>query len=632
MSFLLPGLQTLGQILTAVIAIIAFSLFLYALTFNLRDRVARSFALILLCVVVVFTGEALGSATPNANAAFVWFRFQWVGLIFLPATYLHFSDAVLEKTGQPSRGRRRLLVRTTYLFSIGFLVTLPFALLIGPIVEDTPAVWHLERTSLTWIFAGYYAIGVVWAWVNLWRAYQRAIIASSRRRMRYLLFGALAPALGSFPYLLFGSAYATASPVVFWLVTSVINIFLAVFLVLMAYAIAFFGVAWSDRVVKRRLTKWLLRGPVTASAALGVMTYVRRTEEYLGMPNTIMAPVIMVITVLVMEHIISLASPVWERLLSDGGEDLQFLQRIQERLLTTSDLRQFLEAILAAICDQLQVTDAFIAEVDASGIGLVINVGDREAFSASDLSQNILKIVSTNGSGDELFTWGDYWLLPLYVERNSQLIGLLGVIRSSDEDLAVEQREALVLLSARAATALADHHMQQQLFTSLKDLTPQVERIQRLRAASRYDREVMLKEPETLPAPVELSRFVKDALTDYWGGPKLSNSPLMRLMVVQRALEKHDGNPVKALRSILKQAVEMVRPEGKRRFTAEWILYNILELKFMEGHKVREVAMRLAVSEAGLYRKQRVAIEAVANGIVEMERQAQADERDNGNT
>ena len=56
---LLVGLKTINSILTAGIAITAFSLFLYALSFNLRDRVARSFAIILLCVVVVFTTEAL---------------------------------------------------------------------------------------------------------------------------------------------------------------------------------------------------------------------------------------------------------------------------------------------------------------------------------------------------------------------------------------------------------------------------------------------------------------------------------------------------------------------------------------------------------------------------------------------
>ena len=38
---LLAGIKTINQILTAGIAITAFSLLIYALTFNLRDRVAR---------------------------------------------------------------------------------------------------------------------------------------------------------------------------------------------------------------------------------------------------------------------------------------------------------------------------------------------------------------------------------------------------------------------------------------------------------------------------------------------------------------------------------------------------------------------------------------------------------------
>jgi hypothetical protein len=42
-------------------------------------------------------------------------------------------------------------------------------------------------------------------------------------------------------------------------------------------------------------------------------------------------------------------------------------------------------------------------------------------------------------------------------------------------------------------------------------------------------------------------------------------------------------------------------------------------MKFIEGRKVRDVAARLAMSEADLYRKQRVAVEAVAKTILEME-------------
>src|SRR4026208_1149198 len=103
---LLAWIQTLNQILTAGIAITAFSLFLYALSFNLRDRVARSFAIILLCVVVVFTTEALQNKSVPDWGIQLLLRLQWIGIIFLPPSYLHLSDAVLVTPGKPSRGRR----------------------------------------------------------------------------------------------------------------------------------------------------------------------------------------------------------------------------------------------------------------------------------------------------------------------------------------------------------------------------------------------------------------------------------------------------------------------------------------------------------------------------------------------
>ena len=103
---LLAGIQTLNQILTAGIAITAFSLFLYALSFNLRDRVARSFAIILLGVVVVFTTDALQSKDMPNWGIDLLLRLQWIGIVFLPAAYLHLSDALLVTAGRPSRGRQ----------------------------------------------------------------------------------------------------------------------------------------------------------------------------------------------------------------------------------------------------------------------------------------------------------------------------------------------------------------------------------------------------------------------------------------------------------------------------------------------------------------------------------------------
>ena len=60
-NLLVNALRTLNEFLAAGIAITAFSLLLYALSFNLRDRVARSFALIMVCVVIVYVGDALSS-------------------------------------------------------------------------------------------------------------------------------------------------------------------------------------------------------------------------------------------------------------------------------------------------------------------------------------------------------------------------------------------------------------------------------------------------------------------------------------------------------------------------------------------------------------------------------------------
>src|SRR5258708_11071726 len=136
MESLLAGIQFVNQILTAGIAITAFSLFLYSLTFNLRDRVARSLAIILLCVVVIFTTEALQNKDVPQWGIDALLRLQWLGIVFLPASYLHLSDAVLVTAGRPSRGRRRFIVRLVYSISALFLLLLPCGYFLGPRVPD----------------------------------------------------------------------------------------------------------------------------------------------------------------------------------------------------------------------------------------------------------------------------------------------------------------------------------------------------------------------------------------------------------------------------------------------------------------------------------------------------------------
>jgi len=621
---LLAGIKTVNQMFTAGIAITAFSLLIYALTFNLRDRVARSFAIILLSVVVIFTCEAIQSTVQTQDLIDLFLRLQWVGLVFLPASYFHLSDALLVTAGRPSRGRRRFFVRGVYILSVGFLVLLALGQLVGPLLVNAQPAPHLQRTIWTEIFTLYYLTMMLLAGINFIRAYGRMLTRSGRRRMLYLMAGATAPALGTYPYLLFGSSFAAHYPLIFWSTATIINFIVGALIIIMAYAVAFFGVSWPDRVIKSRLFKWIMRGPVTASLALVVLTLVRRSGEVFGLAYNAFVPVSMVATVLIMEHFITLAAPFWERAFFLGSDraELLLLQNIDERLLTQGDLRQFLEAILAAVRDHMQSPSAFVAALDNSNLSLLINAG-RPFMEKEHLSEALQEI---KAEGRKEFLWNDTWILPLHARRTADmdmdqmppLLGLLGVARPHSQALEPDQRQALWLLADRAALALEDRLLQQRVFRSLEAIEPQVELIQRIRALGRYDTTTALS--EDLAPDSDMAERVREALNHYWGGPKLTESPLMNLRVIQEtAKSEFDGNMPNALRAILKKAVDQIRPEGERRFTSEWILYNILDLKFIEGRKVREVASRLAMSEADLYRKQRVAVEAVAKAILDME-------------
>ncbi len=625
MEPLLAGIQALNQILTAGIAITAFSLFLYSLSFNLRDRVARSFAIILLCVVIVFTTEALQDESMSTVTVDLLLRVQWFGIVFLPAAYLHLSDALLVTAGRPSRGRRRLAVRGMYVVSALFLVLLAFGYLLGPLVPDGKPAPHLQRTMWTEVFTLFYVISMVWAGVNFARAYILMLTRSGRRRMLYLMAGATAPALGSYPYLLFGYGLAAEHPYLFWSVATAINVLVGALVIIMAYAVAFFGVSWPDRVIKSRLFKWIMRGPVTASAALALMTVIRRSGELLGSPYNPFVPFIVVVTILSLEHAITFAAPLWERWLFFGRDrgELQLLQNFEERLLTQGDLQQFLESVLAAVRDHMQSPSAFVAALDDETLSPIVVAGNRAMLDQEGLTEALEKL--TEDERQE-FQWGNFWILPLRHRRRPEmdqdelppLLGLLGVAKREKQLIERDQRDALWLLADRAALALQDRQLQQRAFQSLADLQPQVEMIQRMRAAVRYDtRANLLVDP--LPQEADLANWVKDALTHYWGGPKLTNNPLIKLQVVRELAEKDGGNSANAVRTLLRKAVDQVKPKGDRKFTTEWILFNILEMKFIEGRKVRDVASRLAMSEADLYRKQRVAVEAVAKAILEME-------------
>ena len=631
MNEIIAVARTISQILSAGIAITAFALLLYSLSFNLKGRVARVFMIIMFCLVVVFSAESFSSTSKEPYFMDFWLRVQWIGIILLPASYLNFSDALLATTGLPSRWRRKWAIRLTYAASLVMIVLVFTPWFLGDLVTTNQPAPHHQPTILTYLFTIYYIVIFILAWINFYRSIQRTLTPTSHRRMLYLTLSAVGPVVGAFPFLLYSSNFAAEHSLFFWFITSTVTAGLGMCIFLMAYAVSFFGVPWPDRVVKSRLIKWTLRGPVTASLALGLLTLVNRTNQALGTSFQAVALIVMVVTVLITEYAITLFYPYIEKWIvyDQDVNDFQFIRSLEERIITRSDLRQFIEMVLAAITDQTRARGAYLLKNAEDGIEIIEKTPEIDI--KPDRMDEIESVIQEADKEVNMLRLGEDVLYPLKNGQHNgagRIYGYLGISGITDElPLETEAEEALVRLKNRAMIALRDREMLEQVFELLEHLDPQEQMIQRLRAAGRFDQSALLSDVEWMKQH-EMTTWVKGALTHYWGGPKLTESPLMQMEVVKVALEENDGNEINALRSVLRNGLEQLKPSGERKYTGEWLLYNILDMKFMEGKKVREIALKLAVSEADLYRKQKVAIEKIADILVQMEMKATGRESD----
>lgn len=623
---LLAALRLANRILSSAILITAFSLGLYIFRHNFRSAVGRSFCILLVFVMIVYMGDVTLYELSSPTLLLVWLKFQWVGIAFVPAVYLHFSDALLNVTNSVSRWRRAA-VRLSYLGSgLTLLLVIFTPLVVRDEVLGSPAP-RLQAGPLFWVFTLYFFATVATGALNINRARVRCLTATSRRRMAYLAASFAAPALGVFPYMLLSTMPASLSEVTLLTILSLGNVGVAIMIVVMAYAVAYFGAFNPDRVIKYGLIEYLLRGPVTASLVLVILVTVPKIELILGLPGDLATLFGAVLTIILMQMGVNLARPFLNRLVyRQDLEEITWLQELDNRLLTPSDLQQFLENVLSSLAELLRVRHAFVVATGNGECHLEAYCGDREAiqrFLADHDLEPTIHQCSLAPDDDMAFIDVDGYLLrPLCTQDRDAVVGLLVVERWPLAPEVDERLEDDVLdLIEQAEVALTDRHLQQGIFVALQQIMPDIERIQKRRRLMNY--------VSSLPQPIEesplddpaFSKWVKDALSHYWGGPKLTHSPLLALQVVVAARDEHDGDIVRALRTVLEQAIEALRPSGKQSMTAtEWTLYNILDLKFRQGQRMREIAQLLAISESDLYRKQRAAISEVTRMLANMER------------
>lgn len=619
-----------NDILQSIIVIFGVAVVMYNLKYIRRDRIIRAFSLLLLAVVLVYFTELLVSRTTLPGSAETWLFVKWIGICAVPAVQFHLSDALLRTTGSFSR-RRRIITVVAYALSFVFLLLVANGLIVSTPIELPNAV-HFSRGSGFAIFSTYYWLTSLASIYNAWRAYKRCITTSTRIRMRNIFFAIMAAPLSVFPYLsLAGNDEGPVSNVL-WIVLIAGNLLVGLMFSQLTANIVYLGSVSSDRVVRVRLYKFMARVPMTASLVLLAYVLANRATTFLGVGNDTGSAIAGVATLMIVEWGIHAYKGRIERLLQFNNEpDVIRIQELSERLLTSRDMQQYLESLLAAGCDVLRIPTAFVVSLGDRSPRVEALIGSKEQFDTVWTEQQIKSLPIPTDLGNythDVVRWHSYWISPLVSQNGEMVVGLLG-LEATDNRFELDVYEAATLrqLEMQSAEALEDQILQQGVFAAVEGLLPGITQIQQRRGASRFSGASLLEDggvsaetPPTLASNPEFKQQVREALNHYWGGPKLTESPLLQLEIVQNAAPEHGGNRVKALRSVLKRAIETQKPEGEPSLTrTEWLLYNILELKFVQGQRVRDIAQRLAMSESDLYRKQRVAIENVARSIANME-------------
>lgn len=632
-ALLTETLLQINSLFVASAVIVAFSLLAYISLQNWNSAVARALSLLLTGVVVVFGGTVLLNVPPEREITIQYIlRAQWIGIVCVPVGYVHLSYALRSYSGLPTR-RWWWFTIAAYLVSAVFLV-LAFVgsdLLLGSTILREPLTMFAPG-PLFWLFVLYFALTSLGGLRTVLVVRRAALTPTLRRRLTYLGATYLAPGFAVFPYLIFGGSVELISPTVILALAAVRNVSVTIMLIVMVYSIAFQGTLLPDRLIKQDFIRWGLYGPFVGICTILFLRAVPPIADRLGLPRDILITFgVMMMTVL-MPIFVSRAKPYIDALVyTQDHDEIDYLRTLPRNTFTYTDLRVLLENTLLVVCGALKVDTGFVAAPDSdSSYTVKTVVGSRRVvkqFVADYTLTDILKEIQAlpdpprNGAfpPDLVVRREPFFFVGLY-GPDDELLGMMGLIYPRD-GLSPDSRRLIDALAQQMGLALATVQMQQRLFDALRGLGPEMRSLQELTGRLEQATPAALEQLETEVALLpEFPQLVKEALGQYWGGPKLSDSPLLELRTVRRIINDQGNSPTRALQAVLRQAIENLRPTSQLDPSAqEWVLYNILDMRFLQGKRIRDTAEKLAISESDLYRKQRIAVEEVARQLALME-------------
>lgn len=631
-------LEQLNQLLAAAALIVTFSLLAYIVMQNWRNDIARALLVLLASVVIVYGGDLLLARTDQERTMNFLGRAQWLGIALVPAGYIHLANGLLNLGRYQSLAQRyRWLVYLAYVGSASFfaLVVLGTDLVVrgglpsGPIAQFQPG-------PLFWVYCLFFLIGAATALVAIIQSQQHALSFTQRRRLTYLGATFAAPGIGVFPFLVIAAPNVAPAGAIL-LLQAIASLIVMVMLTVMTYSVAFQGVLLPDRLIKQDFLRWWLYGPFIGVVIILFMQIVPFLERLFGLPkDTLLTFGVMLMTVLI-PLFVNRVKPYLDALVyMQDHEEIDYLRNLPRSTFTRADLRTLLENALVAVCGALKVETGFVIAPGNSGYTIRAVCGPRSQvkrfvaeYPLRDLIPQLEQLPPRPRNGslnpDGFLVCGGFCLMPLH-SPDGQFLGALGVAASPERfrqtsDLSPETRHMISVLVHQMELALSTVQMQQQIFDALRGLGPEMQSLQQLASRLEQATPATLAEIDSdIVMQPEFPQLVKEALTQFWGGPKLAESPLLEMRSVRRLLQSQGGSPTRALQTVLRQAINNLRPDDQLDPSAqEWLLYNLLEGRFLQRKTVRDVANRLAMSESDFYRKQRIAIEEVARQLALME-------------
>ena len=260
---------------------------------------------------------------------------------------------------------------------------------------------YLEAGPLFWPFALFFIASLLLALSNIWKARSRCLTQGTRKRMSYLLIGIAAPSIGAFPYLIVGADRLNGAADIGNLVLFIallVNAMVAVMLPIMSYSVAYFGVLTPDRVVRYRMLRFLIRGPAVAILVILALMTIPKVETLLGLPRDVVLFSVIVMIIVLSQLALSVSKTLVDRLVyREDREEIAWLRELDRRLLATTDLRQYLDNNLAALCEFLRVPSGFVAAVAGADLVLEAVVGPadthRQVTDVDDWSDALAQVV-----------------------------------------------------------------------------------------------------------------------------------------------------------------------------------------------------------------------------------------------